>query len=317
MTRNGPVSFLGVKIVLCLLVALLLIILSIWLYPPVLAFGYAFIGRSPYCSTLQAFRGAQASFEYRKIEREYVGNEGRFKLSISDDSSFHYWLTPDGDYWIPRGSDHVLPVLVAQQKANIYGINIYGIEKGDVVLDCGAHIGIFARKALALGASRVIAIEPAPENLECLQRNLRQEIIGGTVTIYPKGVWNEETILKFHTFPENSAADSFVTEATTAPMVDYEIEVTTIDKLISELGLAKVDFIKMDIKGSTENALLGAEETLDNYAPRLAISTEEKEDDTFRIIELCKSLQPAYKMECGYCAIENGLLLPMVVFFHP
>jgi hypothetical protein len=51
--------------------------------------------------------------------------------------------------------------------------------------------------------------------------------------------------------------------------------------------------------------------------PKLAISTEEREDDASRIIELCKGMRPAYKMECGFCAIEKGALLPMVVFFHP
>jgi FkbM family methyltransferase len=46
------------------------------------------------------------------------------------------------------------------------------VRAGDVVLDCGAGIGLFARQALKRGARTVIAIEPVPENLECLRRNL-------------------------------------------------------------------------------------------------------------------------------------------------
>jgi FkbM family methyltransferase len=36
------------------------------------------------------------------------------------------------------------------------------------------------------------------------------------------------------------------------------IPVTTIDTLVSELNLPRVDFIKMDVKGSTERAIRGA-----------------------------------------------------------
>jgi FkbM family methyltransferase len=315
--KNRQAILKGTKIALSLFIALLIIILCVWFYPPILALGYAIVGRSPSCTILQAFRGAQASLKYHKIEEEYVNSKSQFKLAQSDSEGFHRWQTPDGFYWIPGGSDQVLPVLVAQQKANIYGLDRYGVKKGDIVFDCGAHIGIFARKALALGASRVIAIEPGPENLECLRRNLKQEIADGLVTVISKGVWDKETVLKFHTFPGNSAADSFVTEGGDAPVVDYEVDVTTIDHLINHLGLDGVDLIKMDIKGSTERALRGAKKTLTDLKPRLAISTEERADNISRIIELCKELQPAYTMDCGYCAIENGSLLPMVVFLHP
>jgi len=51
----------------------------------------------------------------------------------------------------------------------------------------GANIGVFTRKALWAGASKVIAIEPGPENLECLRRNFPAEIADGRVVLYPKG----------------------------------------------------------------------------------------------------------------------------------
>jgi FkbM family methyltransferase len=34
---------------------------------------------------------------------------------------------------------------------------------------------------------------------------------------------------------------------------------TTIDKMVSELKLPRVDFIKMDIEGTEQNAILGPE----------------------------------------------------------
>jgi len=96
---------------------------------------------------------------------------------------------------------------LAEQKRNIYGNRI---RPGDVVLDAGANIGVFTRKALWAGASKVVAIEPAPENLECLQRNFAAEIADGRVVLYPKGVWDKDDVLKLRVDPTDSARDTFV-----------------------------------------------------------------------------------------------------------
>lgn len=82
-----------------------------------------------------------------------------------------------------------------------------------MVLDCGAHIGLYAKDALESGAKLVVAIEPAPKNLECLRRNLSREIADGRVIVSPKGVWDKEDVLVLNEDPENSAADSFIMKA--------------------------------------------------------------------------------------------------------
>ncbi len=45
------------------------------------------------------------------------------------------------------------------------------IEEGDVVVDIGANIGMFSRRALERGASRVISFEPMAESFSCLLDN--------------------------------------------------------------------------------------------------------------------------------------------------
>jgi predicted RNA methylase len=94
-----------------------------------------------------------------------------------DKAGLHLWETPRGRYWIPQGSDDVLLILLSQQESRIYGFDQEtSVRNGDIVVDCGAHIGVFTREALSLGAKLVIAVEPAPENLECLRRNFATEI---------------------------------------------------------------------------------------------------------------------------------------------
>jgi hypothetical protein len=49
------------------------------------------------------------------------------------------------------------------------------IKNNDVVIDVGAHIGIFSRYAAIRGSSRVIAMEMEPKHFSCLKLNVRSE----------------------------------------------------------------------------------------------------------------------------------------------
>ena len=57
----------------------------------------------------------------------------------------------------------------------VYKKKIYGsldITKGDIVLDIGAHIGIFTTWALEHQATKIIAVEPNPENVRLWKKNI-------------------------------------------------------------------------------------------------------------------------------------------------
>lgn len=60
------------------------------------------------------------------------------------------------------------------------------VEPGDVCLDLGAHIGVFTVRALAAGASHVVAVEPMPANLELFHLNVGEDprvtLLSGSVT---------------------------------------------------------------------------------------------------------------------------------------
>ena len=66
------------------------------------------------------------------------------------------------------------------------------------------------------------------------------------------------------------------------------LPVTTIDSLVEELRLGRVDFIKMDIEGAEQRALVGARTTLTTWRPRLAIAVENLPEDQYRVPELVR-----------------------------
>jgi FkbM family methyltransferase len=262
---------------------------------------------SPYCSRWRAATDwsrlkASADLESRlcreaRIERR----DGRLVL----------WNTPAGEYWLPADAPaNLLPILLAQQQRSIYG----PIRPDEVIIDCGAHVGTFSRAALEHGAGLVVAVEPAPDAIECLRRNLASEIATGKAILSPKGIWDSEGALTFWLNPGNGdAGDSFVSRAPGARAV--QVPVTTIDALARDLRLPRIDLIKMDVKGATERGLRGAVAVIARHHPRLALSTEDPPEDPAALTRLLATLAPGYRHTCGPCILISGQIRTDVMFF--
>jgi len=204
--------------------------------------------------------------------------------------------------------------LLAEQKHKIYGDP--PCHRGDVVLDCGAHVGFFTRDALNAGAGKVVAIEPSPTNFECLRRNFAEEIEAGKVVIYPKGVWHRDEEMMIEVHAGRSAQDKIV-EHQAAGASSIAVPLTTIDKLVEELGLDRVDLIKMDIEGAEANALKGAKNTIAKFKPRLSISGYHREDDPAVLPEIVGTAREDYRVTPSSCmgTHEGRILISHVIFF--
>ncbi len=268
------------------------------------------LDRSSVCSLLDL----PATYRTRAQRKQAVHEvEARSSLEKQDPLGFEFWSTPDGHWWIPKGERKAMFLVLAEQKCDIYTSSSSRVRAGDIVLDCGAHIGSFTRNALQKGAKLVIAIEPASENLECLRRNLANEIAAGRVILYPKGVWDREDSLYL------SAAGSAIHEVVSPDDANNrcltKVPLTTIDALVKELHIERVDFMKMDIEGAEERALRGAQSMLAAYKPKLAIAGYHDRED-FRTIErVVLKGSATYQMQCGPCYSARGMR-PETLFFQ-
>jgi FkbM family methyltransferase len=295
-----------------LLIAILIILaLAYTYYAPFRLATWVAVGRSPDCSFQQALK-AQDNLKLQVAYNDQILNAS--KLLQEDAPGYELWQTPKGRYWIPAGSRYVLPFNLAEQRRGIYGSGEYGPHSGDVVLDCGANVGVTVHEELAAGAKTVIAIEPAPENLECLRRNYPKEIASGQVILVPKGVWDKDDFLTLRVDPKNSAADSFVLQREGAVELE-KVPLTTIDKLMAELKLDRVDYIKFDIEGAEPKALTGAHDTLAKYKPRLSIASYHQPDHPQLIPKIVRAARPDYQMQCGPCSETEHAIRPDVLYF--
>jgi len=241
--------------------------------------------------------------------------ETSLRLVRRDPAGFELWDTPLGPLWNPqrRRSAFWLADMLAEAESDVYSLGAVRLRPGDTVLDCGANVGVFARQALAAGAALVVAIEPAPSSLECLRRNFSAEIAARRLMVYPKGVWHREETLRLLTDDNTSAGDSLILRRGST---EIEVPLTRIDTLVAELGLSRVDFVKMDLEGAEQEALQGARDTLARFKPRLAISAYHKGDDPQRIPALVTAGRPDYRMQPGPCLLEKSRLAPKVLFFQ-
>jgi len=295
-----------VKVVLTAVIAL--VAAYLW-YPPARLLGFVAMGRSPVCPVGKALKSRSHLEELGQIkDRIFLAS----KL-VEEDGGLELWDTPKGPFWIPKGSRYVLPFNLAEMERHVYGEGEHFIHPGDIVLDCGASDGDFTREALKAGAAKVISIEITPSSIECLRRNLASEIASGKAVVYPKGVWDKEDTLTMYVDETNFAANSVVGGPGLQPSM--QVPLTTIDRIVAELGLTRVDFIKMDVEGAEANALAGGRQTIEKFKPRLAIAAEHKPEDQFELPKVIRGIRTDYQMACIQCLELQGRIQPDVLVF--
>jgi FkbM family methyltransferase len=123
------------------------------------------------------------------------------------------------------------------------------LRRGDIVLDAGANIGIFTLLASRI-AELVIAVEPDPENFSYLKYNIELNRAKNVLPI-------RKALSNYHGTGYISGKGAL--KALSLRGSGHAVEVTTIDKLLKDLGLSArgVDAMKMDIEGSEIHALDG------------------------------------------------------------
>jgi FkbM family methyltransferase len=277
----------------------------------------AFKWENELCTPIASLQGLMKSRTV-KLRTEQIRNE--IRLIRQEPDGLFLYHTPGGPIWMPQADDlNSLAVVIAEQEAAMYGDSSLGVRKGDVVIDAGAHVGLFAKTALAAGASKVITFEVTPASNRALRRNLAAEIADGRVVVVEKGVWFEPGVLPLTIIDGCSICNSV-----SHPWMGRSIDVplTTIDLTVAELKLDRIDFIKLDIENAEANALRGAKQTIAKHQPRVAVALENSKTRIAYGQEVTGVMREAfagYDYVCG--AVTNPeateRILPEILHFSP
>lgn len=240
----------------------------------------------------------------RQISREFTPLD----LAVS---GFEDWKLGEVEVSV---ADHSLQVLstprniMAQFELEQYRCATEGreiaVNDGDVVLDCG---GCWADTALNFAAytgekGKVYSFEFIPGNLEICVKNLeRNPSVSNRIELVQKAVWKRSGE-QFYFQDKGPASRVSLSE-----FGDHNgtVESISLDDHVNSLAERKCDFIKMDIEGAEMDALLGAQYTLTELSPQLAISVYHRFHDLIDIPLYIKKIQPNYRLYLRHFTIHQ------------
>lgn len=186
---------------------------------------------------------------------------------------------------------------------------------GWVCFDVGANVGAvsLALAEFVGGEGKVYAFEPGPPNLLRLRNNieLNPELLD-RVRILPVGVgetpgelwWAEE---------RGNPGNALLCDQGTHP-----IKVITLDDFVSEQGIERADFIKIDVEGMELQVMRGAAGALRRFRPVLYFETLSRYVDTARGAAF-HDFQKLLAGEFGYILYRlsrTGELIPLAGSGH-
>lgn len=146
-------------------------------------------------------------------------------------------------------------------------------KSGDVVIDIGAHFGLFAIAAAksVAPAGRVYAFEPTPSTFKVLSQTIGLNKFESVIRPSQKAVADKPGKTKFYIGETpGDVANSLVNYNDTIHK-GYDVELTSCDSFCDENKIAPA-FLKIDAEGAELSVLKGASKTLKIHRPFCILS---------------------------------------------
>lgn len=193
-----------------------------------------------------------------------------------------------GQYFFERGKIRIMP------------------EKDDIVIDAGACFGDTALSfSNAVGEGGLIfSFDFLPVHLEIMKKNFNNNDWAKNIKLCPY-VLSDKTSIKDNINKDLNRTVNPGSSFVYGGLSENAYSSIRIDDFLVKEGIAKVDFIKMDIEGYEKKALIGASQSIKKFKPKLAISIYHKLEDFYEIPLYIKSLRSDYKFYIDHYTIHG------------
>jgi len=175
--------------------------------------------------------------------------------------------------------------------------NISQIKAGMVIVDAGAHIGTFALLVSKMVGEqgKVIAVEPQQDSFLQLTKNLEINKIKNVIPINI-GLSDFNGNKDFF-IDKESACSSFILNSNRQIISKPNIKVKTLDSILQEMNINKVDFLKIDTEGAELEILKGAKQTIiKNSEIKMVIASYHYPKEKEEVFQYLKSLRLSPKI---------------------
>ena len=182
----------------------------------------------------------------------------------------------------------------------------YNFSNGDIVVEVGAYIGLYAMRAAELVGKKghVIAIEAVEDNLNLLKRNIESNHITNISWVH-KAAWNSRGSLNF--FRDSRQEGSVIHDLGVFNIKENKtVLCDTVDNILGDLDISHVDFVRIQVNGAEREVLQGMKCTL-KCRPKLlvaAIYERHGRPAWEEITDLLKSMEYKVKQQKGFIYAE-------------
>lgn len=165
--------------------------------------------------------------------------------------------------------------------------NLLNLNEYQSAIDLGAYDGDTAKELIELcpNIKSITAFEPDRRNFRKLSAYAENE---PKVIPVNAAAWEEITTLIFD--------DSGNRNAGLNENGQSKRHAEVIAQTVDSVAKCKIDYIKYDVEGAEEQALIGSAETIKLYKPDLLISMYHRTEDLFKLILLVKTICPEYNL---------------------
>ncbi|MDX9871051.1 MAG: FkbM family methyltransferase [Clostridia bacterium] len=195
----------------------------------------------------------------------------------------YYWLLSD-----PKTIEQIYDKTFSQY----FDLDLVQCSKDEVFVDIGGYIGdTLVNYVKTFGEQcykRLYCYEIVPANIECIENNIKH-FPPDNMIIRKIGAGNRNGVLYFSSDVVSSVSRLSESGAIAVPVVK-------IDEDIEE----DVTFIKMDIEGGEEEALLGCLEKIKKNHPKLALSVYHNHKDIWKLPRIIYEADPSYHFYLRY-----------------
>ncbi len=150
-------------------------------------------------------------------------------------------------FWVRKNSSDISII------QEVYKKRVYGKKPKGVVFDIGANIGAFSIYASST-SSKVYAFEPELSNYKQLVKNICLNKRSKKIKAFKIAVGNENKKVLIYNGKFNKGISSVMFKITNKSEV---VEMKRLSDLIDELGIQKVDLLKIDIEGKEYDLIYG------------------------------------------------------------
>ena len=128
----------------------------------------------------------------------------------------------------------------------------FEIHDNDIIIDIGAHIGMFSIYAAQFcKAGKIFCFEPLPDNFELLKSNVMKNKLEN-IFIKNSAVSNKNHKLKFYQSNEDFAAGGLFRKSNNF----FEVGGNTLEQIFENNMIKKCNILKMDCEGAEYEILL-------------------------------------------------------------